>query len=96
MQRTAPELMIRVGEDKTPLRLTDGAVQAVQDEAAGKLISALSGAWAIQKTIGSAEGFADLDLNQLIDLRDHLHDAVQLVEVLIDCRPLDELADDDE
>lgn len=89
--RTASELLIRVGEDKTPLRLTDSAVEAVQEEAAGKMIDALAGVRAIEKTVEGGESFAALNINALIDLRDHLRDATALAEVLIDCRPMDDL-----
>lgn len=96
MLKTASELLIRVGEDKTPLRLTDSAVEAVQDEAAGKMVTALAGVWAVEKDIAAGDGFASLDVNELIELRDHLRDAMDLAEVLIECRPLDDLEPGDE
>lgn len=95
MQRTSSDLFIRVGDDKVPLRLTDSAVEAVQDEAAGKMVDAMAAVWAIEKTIDGGESFATLDLNQLIELRDNLRSATELAEVLIECRPLDELDTDD-
>lgn len=91
MLKTAATLTIRVGEDKTLLTLTDSAVEAVQGEAAGKMVDALAGVWAIEKDIDGGESFASLDINTLIDLRDHLYAAAGLAEVLIDCRPMDDL-----
>jgi hypothetical protein len=53
MQRTVDTLVIRVGDDKTQIALTDSAVEAVQDEAAGKLVDAFSGAWEIEQAVPS-------------------------------------------
>ncbi len=93
--RTAATLTIRVGEEKTLLTLTDSAVEAVQEEAAGKMVDALAGAWSIEKDIQGGESFAALDIGRLIDLRDHLAEAAALADVLIDCRPMDDLEPDD-
>lgn len=91
MQRTTQELNIRVGEDKVPLKLTDSAVEAVQEEAAGKAVEAFGGIWEIEKTIESGEGFAGLDLEALLGLRGYLQTALEVIDVLIECRPLGEL-----
>lgn len=90
MQRTAAELFIRVGDDKTPIKLTDAAVEAVQEEAAGKLVDAFATIWEAHSEIEPGEGFASLDLDQLIGLRQALGLACDLADVLIECRPLDE------
>lgn len=89
--RTTNELRVLVGEDKAPLLLTDMAVEAVQAEAAGRMVDAMANAWAIQKDIEPGNGFDSLHLGDLLALRDHLQLASELVEVLIECRPLDEL-----
>ena len=96
MPKTADLLTILVGEDKTPIQLTDSAVQAVQGEAAGKLTAALANLWQIEKSIEPGQGFDDLDINDLLGLRDHAQLAVQMADVLIDCRPLSDLAEDDD
>lgn len=95
MQRTATTLSIRVGDEKTPITLTDSAVEAVQDEAAGRAVDAFAGLWAIEEKIEGGQGFAALDLPKLIEMRQLLQDAAECIDVLIECRPLDELATDD-
>jgi hypothetical protein len=94
MQATSSTLRIFVGEDKSPITLTDSAVEAVQGEAAGRMIDAMSGAWEIEKAIEGGEGFDSLDLPTLLTLRDCLVSAAEAVEVLIECRPLSELDTD--
>jgi hypothetical protein len=96
MQRTAASVHVRVGDEKTPITLTDSAVEALQGEAAGKAIDAFAGIWGVEKTIESGEGFAALDLSALLELRGHLQTALEMVDVLIECRPLDELDTDAE
>lgn len=95
MQRTASRVAVRVGEEKHLIHLTDSAVEAVQEEANGKLIDALNEAYAVSKTVEGGESFASLDLNQLLEMRDGLSTALSMVEVLIECCPLDELESDD-
>lgn len=96
MLKTASELLIRVGEDQTPIHLTDSAVEAVQGEAAGRMIDVLAGLLEAERAVPGGEGFASLDINQLIELRDHFQRGLELAEVLIDCRPMDDLDPDDD
>jgi hypothetical protein len=91
MQRTADTLNVRVGDSKHPITLTDSAVEAVQSEAAGKIIDALSNVWRIEETIKAGEGFTALALGELIELRDELQYATEMADVLAECRPLDEV-----
>lgn len=91
MQTTHDTLSILVGENKTPITLTDSAVEAVQGEAAGKAVDTFAGIWKIEEQVDSGEGFDSLDLEALLELRDYLVEARDLVEVLIECRPLSEL-----
>jgi hypothetical protein len=95
MQRTAESLKITVGEDKYPLVLTDSAVEAVQGEASGRVVSAFAGLWEAEQEVQGGEGFDSLDLNALLTVRDHLRAATEAVDVLIECRPLDELDTED-
>lgn len=53
--KTADSLTIRVGDEKTPITLTDSAVEAVQGEANGNMIEALSCLWAVEETVKGGE-----------------------------------------
>jgi integrase len=68
MQATGSTLRILVGDDKTPITLTDSAVEAIQGEAAGKAIEAFSAIWRIEHDIEGGEGFDSLDLATLLEL----------------------------
>lgn len=95
MQRTTQELHILVGEDKCPLTLTDSAVEAVQGEAAGRLqeaVEEIGKLWNDQ-----VAGFEEATLEELLTLRVILRTASEACDVLIECRPLDEIeAEDDD
>lgn len=96
MQATGNTLSILVGDEKTPITLTDTAVEAVQGEAAGKAVDAFAGIWKIEQRIEGGEGFDTLDINALLELRDHLQTAREVIDVLIECRPLSELGSDED
>lgn len=91
MQRTADRLTITVGDSKYPIALTDSAVEAVQEEAAGVAAHAL--AELPDCSIGG--DLLDMDLSALIDARQTLAALTEAIDVLIECRPLDELDTDD-
>lgn len=92
MRRTIGTLNIRVGDDKNPIQLTDSAVEAVQDEAAGRAVSALAAVWAVEQKVEGGESFAGLSFSELLELRDALRLACEVTDVLIQCRPLDDEA----
>ncbi len=92
--RTAADLLVRVGDDMTPLHLSTAAVEVVQTEAARQLVEALADARNVEKAIEVGDGLADLTVLQLAELHGHLRMAVQLAEVLIDCRPLEDAGPD--
>lgn len=89
MQRTADRLTITVGEGKYPLVLTDSAVEAVQGEAAGQIENVLSG-------LDLEVDFLGLELNDLLTLRQSIGTIASALDVLIECRPLDELDTEDD
>lgn len=89
MQRTTPELIVRIGEEKYPITLTDSAVEAVQGEAAGKAQTALetlAQAWKTQEGAPDEWG-----IEELLDLRSSVQLLGEMIDVLVECRPLDEL-----
>lgn len=96
MQKTARELRVAVGEAKCPITLTDSAVEAVQEEAAGKAVTAFADIWSIIEDVEQGEGFSSVELNALLELRDYVQGAREVIDVLIECRPLDELGSDED
>lgn len=93
MQRTTEEMIVHVGEDKTPIRLTDSAVEAVQNEASGRLTEQLDEI--LDAYQAHAGALTDMDGARLLDLRDSLQTALEMTNVLMDCRPLDEFVSDE-
>jgi hypothetical protein len=91
MQRTTNLLTVRVGDAKYPINLTDSAVEAVQGEAAGKAVDAFGSLWSVQERIDQGDGFDSLVLSDLLEMREALQTACEVVDVLIECRPLDEV-----
>jgi hypothetical protein len=81
---TRAQLMVYVGEEKNPIRLTDSAVEAVQTEASGRFAEAATELDAFFEDLRAPDM---LDVEKLLWLRDTLVQAEDAVQILLDCRP---------
>lgn len=94
MQATTNELVVYVGSENYPIKLTDSAVEAVQGEAAGKAQTALETLVQAWKTQDG--GLDEWGIEELLTLRGDVQLLGEMIDVLVECRPLDELGIEDD